>query len=127
MSDVQQVASARWESLAGRNGAEHFAAKGVCRMLVVVARSHCESADQLEILGKGDIAFDDACPLFCGGDVSLSAVFRIAQRCASVSDGEVRGVKVRRCAALQSLFERCVGQSLAQRQCSPRGVDGRVH
>ena len=42
MSDVQQVAPARWVSLAGRNGAEHFAASGVCRMLVVVARSHCE-------------------------------------------------------------------------------------
>lgn len=104
-SDVQQIAEAGVEPLAGLKGEEHFAARGVPRMLVVVCKSHLDdvsigtgracwhllvmSAYKLLVLGECNIALDATSPLTSSSVVRLGGVLWVLQWCSTVAEGEL--------------------------------------
>ena len=79
ISDVQQVALAGWNFAGWLERTRALCCK---RRLQNIGRSGEVAlgvpANQFEVLGKCDVAFDDASTLFCGSDVAFATVFRIA-------------------------------------------------
>ena len=74
------------------------------------------AADQLGVLGEGDVALQDAGAHARGGDVGLRRVLREEQRRAAVADREVAGAvaALARGAALQVVLEPARAQPVEQ-------------
>ena len=65
----------------------------------------CVTANQLPILGKGNIALQDASPHLGGRNIGFKRVFRELQRRTPMADGEIRRTDFVGAAGLEPVFQ----------------------